>query len=73
MDKRGENWESLLDEFDVRAIHRGVGIHTKWIDVHIGKIGRGIRFYEDRGVNYAHPTRSIWGVRFIKWFNEPFV
>lgn len=72
-DPREENWENLFDEFDIRAIHRGVGIHTKWLDVEIGKIGKGIRFDEVRGVDHTNPTKKIWGVKFIRRFYEPFV
>lgn len=72
MNHSEENWQSWTDEFDVRAIHRGVGIHTKWIDVHVGKISKGIRFDEARGIDYTNVTKRIWGVKFIRRFREWF-
>ena len=65
---REENWQSVFDEFDVRAIHRGVGVHTKWIDIQAGKISKVIRLDEARGVDYTNVTKRIWGVKFIKRF-----
>ena len=61
-----ENWYSPLQEIEIQTIHKGVVIYSPWIDLEVGKIGKGIRL-EDR-FDYNNPTKRIWGFRFVKRF-----
>ena len=73
IDSEEENWYNPLHELELKAIHKGVVVYSPWIEMEVGKIGKGIRFDERDGFDYQNPTKRIWGVKFIKRFNEPFV
>ena len=68
-----ENWYNPLQEFELKTIHKGVVLYSPWIEIEVGKISKGIRWNETKGLDYQDPTKKIWGVRFIKRFFEPFV
>ena len=72
-DSRKENWYSLLQEFEIQTIHKGVVLYSPWIEIEVGKISKGIRHDTAKGSDVNNPTKKIWGVRFIKRFFEPFV
>lgn len=69
-----ENWESVWDHMDVELSteKKGAFLHTKWLDLMVGKVGGGTRLDDKQRVDRLNPTKKIWGVKFIKRFYEPF-
>ena len=66
-------WNDVKDHVEISTIRKGAIISLKWFDIHIGKIGYGIAYNEQKGIRYSSPTKKIWGVRFIKRFKELFI
>ena len=76
-DPSKENWQSTWDkikpEFEISTIKKGITIKTRLVDIEIGKLTKGIRYNDPFRLDYANPTKKIWGVRFVKYFYEPYV